>query len=74
MSKVTQKGQVTIPQNIRAILKIKIGDEVIFKEDNGKIVVTKKKASINNIKTYIGYLSHFQGRSSDEIVNELRGE
>jgi AbrB family looped-hinge helix DNA binding protein len=33
MPKVTQKGQVTIPHQIRSLLSIKTGDEVIFQID-----------------------------------------
>lgn len=42
MSKVTQKGQVTIPREIRKKLRIEAGDEVLFKEDSGKVVLIKK--------------------------------
>ncbi|MGA1868332.1 MAG: AbrB/MazE/SpoVT family DNA-binding domain-containing protein [bacterium] len=74
MPKVTQKGQVTIPIHIRKMLKIEIGDEVTFQQDGKKIILIKnKKSSIKNIKNYIGFLSHLQGKDSDDIINELRG-
>ena len=37
MPRVTQKGQVTIPRQIRLILNIKTGDEVIFEKDRDKV-------------------------------------
>ena len=73
MSRVTSKGQVTIPHEIRAILKIHSGDEVSFELETGKVVLKKKAASIKNIKKYVGYLKHLSGRDSDHILNEMRG-
>lgn len=39
--KVTTKGQVTIPQNIREKLGITTETEVLFKEENGKFYIVK---------------------------------
>ncbi|MCF6317927.1 MAG: AbrB/MazE/SpoVT family DNA-binding domain-containing protein [Proteobacteria bacterium] len=39
--KVTTKGQVTIPQNIREKLGITTETEVVFKEENGKFYILK---------------------------------
>jgi AbrB family looped-hinge helix DNA binding protein len=36
VAKVTAKGQVTIPRNIRVKMDLKRGDSVVFFEDNGK--------------------------------------
>jgi AbrB family looped-hinge helix DNA binding protein len=36
VAKVTSKGQITIPQDIRAKMHIKTGDKVIFFEENGR--------------------------------------
>jgi len=75
MSRVNQKGRVTIPLEIRKKLRIEAGDDVVFKEDAGKVVLVKKnRASIKNIKNYIGFLSHLKGRDPDEIIDELRGK
>ena len=62
MPKVTQKGQVTIPRDIRLILGIKTGDEVVFELDKGKAVLKKKSASIHNFNKYVGFLSHLKGK------------
>jgi antitoxin PrlF len=37
LAKITSKGQITIPQEIRKKLNLKQGDKVIFYEENGKI-------------------------------------
>jgi AbrB family looped-hinge helix DNA binding protein len=73
MPKVTQKGQVTIPRDIRLILGIKTGDEVVFELDKGKAVLKKKSASIHNFKKYVGFLSHLKGTKTDDVIDALRG-
>ena len=73
MPRVTSKGQVTIPQNIRSMLQINSGDEVSFELETGKVVLKKKSSSIKNIRKYIGYLKHLDSRKSDEILNDMRG-
>jgi AbrB family looped-hinge helix DNA binding protein len=37
LAKLTSKGQITIPQEIRKKLNLKQGDKVIFYEEDGKI-------------------------------------
>jgi len=74
MPRVTRKGQVTIPHQIRSILRIEGGDEVIFEIDEGNIVLRKKGISIENLKKYVGFLSHLDGQKTDDIIDELRGE
>jgi AbrB family looped-hinge helix DNA binding protein len=37
IAKVTSKGQITIPQEIREKMSLRKGDKVIFFEENGKI-------------------------------------
>ncbi len=73
MPKVTQKGQVTIPKDIRFLLGIKTGDEVVFELDNGRAVLKKKGNSVQNIKKYVGFLSHLKGKKTDNVIDELRG-
>ncbi len=73
MPRVTQKGQVTIPRDIRLLLGIKTGDEVVFELDKGKAVLKKKGISTHNFKKYVGFLSHLKGKKTDNVVGELRG-
>lgn len=44
MSRVTEKGQVTIPKEIREELGIQPGDEVVFEETETGYVVRKEVA------------------------------
>jgi len=74
MPKVTSKGQVTIPHQIRTVMCIRAGDEVVFEIDEAKVLLKKKRTSIENLRKYVGFLTHLDGRKTDEIMNELRGE
>ena len=74
MPKVTSKGQVTIPHQIRSILSIRAGDEVIFEIDEARVVLKRKSASIENLEKYVGFITHLKGKKTDDIIDELRGE
>ena len=69
MPKVTRKGQVTIPHQIRSVMSIRAGDEVIFEIDEAKVVLKKKRTSIENLRKYVGFLTHLNGKKTEEIMN-----
>ena len=74
MPRLTQKGQVTIPQQIRLLLSIKTGDEVVFKMDRDNVVLKKKTDTDRKFEKYVGYLSHLKGKNPEDIIEILRGE
>jgi AbrB family looped-hinge helix DNA binding protein len=74
MPRVTQKGQVTIPRQIRAVLSINTGDEVVFEMDKNQVVLKKKAAADRNFKKYVGFLSHLKGKKPEDIIEKLRGK
>jgi AbrB family looped-hinge helix DNA binding protein len=39
LAKITTRGQITLPIEIRRILKVGEGDKVVFVEENGRIIV-----------------------------------
>ena len=39
LAKLTTKGQITIPAEIRKRLNVQAGDKVIFLEENGRIYI-----------------------------------
>ncbi|MFC4075964.1 AbrB/MazE/SpoVT family DNA-binding domain-containing protein [Salinithrix halophila] len=41
VSRISSKGQVTVPKSIRQLLDLKEGDRVAFVQENGKVVITK---------------------------------
>lgn len=70
--RVTSKGQVTIPRNVREILGISAETEVDFKEENGKFYIVK----IDEPQT-TGSFQKFRGiatasMSTDEIMSLTR--
>jgi AbrB family looped-hinge helix DNA binding protein len=73
MPRVTQKGQVTIPRQIRLMLSIKTGDEVIFEMHRDNVVLKKKTIADRNFEKYIGFLSHLKGKKPEDIIEQLRG-
>jgi antitoxin PrlF len=49
--KVTRKYQVTIPENVRNALGVKIGDKLIVKSENKRIIMETPKRIINPSET-----------------------
>jgi len=43
ISKLTSKGQITIPKNVREKLKLKQGDIIVFVEKNGEIIIRRSE-------------------------------
>ncbi len=69
-SKVTEKGQVTIPKELRTRFGIRPGARMEFREEDGRIVLVK--ASIEDrLDQVYGILDLDQ--TTDEIMDELRG-
>ena len=77
LARVTSKGQITIPREIRKKLGLKAGDKVLFVEEDGKITVTNSaQAAISLVQ------SEFRGAADDagirdeqhvvELVRDLR--
>jgi AbrB family looped-hinge helix DNA binding protein len=74
MPRVTQKGQVTIPRQIRSMMSIKTGDEVLFEVEKNTVVLKKKAASKRNFHKYVGFLTRLKGKTPESIIEELRGK
>ena len=74
MPRVTQKGQVTIPRQIRSMLSIETGDEVIFEMNKDTVVLKKKPLTVRNFEKYVGFLSHLKGKRAEDIIEQLRGK
>ncbi len=70
--RVTSKGQVTIPRNIREILGILPQSEIEFQEDNGRFYITKKSTpqSTKNHTRLRGIAT--AKMSTEEIMNLTR--
>jgi AbrB family looped-hinge helix DNA binding protein len=71
-TKITSKGQVTIPKVVRERLGLKTGDELEFVEEDG-VYRLKKCLAPNPLKKYRGYLNNLTGLDPDKVVLEMRG-
>lgn len=72
-TRVTSKGQVTIPKDVRERLGLRPGDEIEFVDDRGGFRLQKRIAE-SPFRKYRGYLKHLTGQDPDKIVEEMRGE
>ena len=68
---VSEKGQVTIPKPLRVRLGIRTGQVLEVNEDRGRLVMSKQAKPKDAIDKLYGILK--LGRSTDEIMQELRG-
>ncbi len=72
-AKVTSKGQITIPKNIRNTLGVHPGESVGFEEKDG-IITVKKIVPRSPFDKWVGKLGHQQVKNTDEAIKEMRGE
>jgi AbrB family looped-hinge helix DNA binding protein len=71
-AKVTSKGQITVPKEIRDKLGIRQGDELVFRE-TAAVYLIEKKVPESPFDKHIGSLSHLEGSDPDTLVKEMRG-
>jgi len=71
-TKVTSKGQVTIPKDVRERLGLRPGDEIEFVDDRKGFRVQKRVVA-SPFRKYRGHLKHLAGRDPDQLVEQMRG-
>jgi len=71
MSRVTEKGQVTIPKEVREDLGIQPGDEVVFEETESGYVV-RKEVEDSRFEKWRGVAASEE--SVEDRMHALRGE
>lgn len=71
-AKLTSKGQITIPKEVRDKLGIVSGEELIFEEKNG-IFYIKKGIKKSPFDRWVGYLKSTGKKKTDAIIKGLRG-
>ena len=69
--KVTSKGQVTIPKDVRKKMGINPGDYLEIKEAKEGYII-KKKIDKEKLEKYVGILS--KENKSHQLLEELRGD
>lgn len=79
LAKVTSKGQVTIPVEIRRKLGIKSGDKVLFMEESGRIYIMNSSmdALRETQRAFAGEAERLGLKDEDDVmamIKELREE
>ena len=76
VAKVTSKGQVTVPREIRRRLGVRAGDRLLFEEDGKGVRVTAVKKE-SPFEKYAGIGNPGIGKGRKNIqkwLREMRGE
>jgi AbrB family looped-hinge helix DNA binding protein len=71
-ARITSKGQVTIPREIREKMGLQKGEHVLFDEKEG-IVTLRKLVRPGSFEKWAGFLKDAEGQSPDRLIEELRG-
>jgi AbrB family looped-hinge helix DNA binding protein len=74
VAKVTSKGQITIPRDIRVKMELKKGDKILFFEENGKCFF-QNSASIalkNFQESMKGEAERAGFDNPDDVVNYIK--
>lgn len=79
MARVTSKGQITLPKEVRDALGLVPGTGVQFEVEPGRVVLRKRvdpePVDPERIHRWVGYLRDKRpGESVDDFINQLRGE
>lgn len=69
LSRVSAKGQVTVPKAIRERLHLREGDRVAFVEEDGQVVLTK--ASVVALRNTLQREAEAQGLTEEDLLREL---
>ena len=74
LAKITTRGQITLPLEIRKKLKVGEGDKVVFYEDNGRIVVENaaKLAFAQVREDFKGEAERLGLETEQDIVNMVK--
>ena len=72
LAKVTSKGQITIPVDIRRRLRLKPGDKVLFLEDGDKVTIENSSlVALSSIQTAMEGEADRAGLSDEDDVVDL---
>jgi AbrB family looped-hinge helix DNA binding protein len=74
LAKLTSKGQITIPVEIRKKLKLKEGDKVFFLEEKGKIYFENaSQAALRDFQNQmIGQAAKAGFETEDDVVEYIK--
>ncbi len=64
-SKITSKGQITLPKEVRKLLNVQEGNVIVFEKENDKIVIKPGRT----LRDFKGLL---KGVNEEENFDEIR--
>lgn len=74
LAKITTRGQITIPAEIRKKLGVRDGDKVIFLEENGRIIM--ENAAMISLKNaqdaFAGEAERLGLKTEQDVVNLVK--
>lgn len=74
-AKITSKGQITIPLEVRNRLGVAHGDSVEFVFDAGRVFVSPIHAQSNPFRQYAGHFGEFSTLEQiEDFISDLRDE
>ncbi|MEC9463945.1 MAG: AbrB/MazE/SpoVT family DNA-binding domain-containing protein [Pseudomonadota bacterium] len=65
---MSPKGQITIPKEMRELLNLSPGDQLIYSVVDGEIVITPKNIDLKDLAGFLG--NPPSGRSTLEEIDE----
>jgi len=71
-TKISSKGQVTVPKTVRDRMGLRPGDSVDFVEREGKVQLIKAPRQ-GAFSAHRGFLKDLEGVDADDLVDRLRG-
>jgi AbrB family looped-hinge helix DNA binding protein len=72
---VSEGGRVVIPAELRAKLGINVGDRWVWQEEDGRLVLTTRRAAIRRAQAIVARYNNKPGVSMvDELIRERREE
>ena len=79
LAKITTKGQITLPIQVRKKLNLKDGDKVLFMEEDGKIIIDNpsKLAILEAQRDFSGLADELELKTEEDVVKlckEVRKE
>jgi AbrB family looped-hinge helix DNA binding protein len=74
LAKITTRGQITIPAEIRKKLGVKDGDKVIFLEENGRIIMENAAmiALRNTQEAFAGEAERLGLKTEQDVVDLVK--
>ena len=75
LAKITLRGQITIPAEIRKRLGVKDGDKVIFLEENGRVIMENAAmiALKNAQNAFTGEAERLGLKTEQDVVDLVKG-